>query len=103
MIANLEKMLAGGADSAGLRFTLASSYRSAGDLERAAEHARAAVRLDADYSAAWRLLGRVQAELGQHETAAETYRHGIEVAESRGDRQAAKEMRVFLKRLERPT
>jgi hypothetical protein len=33
--------------------------------------------------------------------AADAYRRGIEVAERRGDQQAAKEMRVFLKRITR--
>jgi Tfp pilus assembly protein PilF len=102
MPANLEAMLARGADSASLRYTLASKYREAGELQRALTHANAALAFDAEYSAAWRLLGRVQAELGQAQAAVQTYRRGIEVAERRGDKQAAKEMRVFLNRLERP-
>lgn len=83
-----------------LRFTLAAGYFERGDLERARTHAEAALALDADYSAAWRLLGKVQTAQGHALEAAATYRSGIAVAERRGDLQAAKEMRVFLRRLE---
>jgi Tfp pilus assembly protein PilF len=97
---NLEAMLARGNDNALLRLTLAARYFERGVLDRALEHAEVAVNLDADYSAAWRLLGRIQAATGLGAQAAQTYRHGIAVAERRGDQQAAKEMRVFLRRLE---
>ena len=97
---SLEALLARGPDSALLRHTLAAGYFERGELERALAHAEAAVALDADYSAAWKLLGRVQAALGQAREAAATYRRGIAVAERRGDLQAAKEMQVFLRRLE---
>ncbi|HEY7672647.1 MAG TPA: hypothetical protein VIC71_10550 [Gammaproteobacteria bacterium] len=83
-----------------LRFTLATGYFERGDLERALPHAAAAVGLDADYSAAWKLLGKIQAARGETRGARAAYREGIAVAERRGDLQAAKEMRVFLRRLE---
>lgn len=98
---NLEALLAKGQDSAMLRFALATRYLAENDIDRALEHAKLAVELDADYSAAWRLLGRIQVAAGLEEQAAATYKKGIEVAERRGDQQAAREMRVFLKRLER--
>lgn len=101
MIANLEALLEKGNDSANLRFALASKHFEAGHLGKAREHAEVAVQADPNYSAAWRLLGQVQAEAGEPDRAMETYRRGIEVAERRGDRQVAKEMQVFLKRLER--
>jgi Tfp pilus assembly protein PilF len=97
---NLEALLARGPDSAMLRLTLATAYFDRGELERANLHATAALALDAEYSAAWKLLGKVQAAKGETHEAAETYRRGIAVAERRGDLQAAKEMRVFLRRLE---
>jgi Tfp pilus assembly protein PilF len=100
MTASLEAMLARGSDGAMLRFTLASRYLECGELERALAHAEVAVKLDADYSAAWRLLGKIQEAGGSRELAAESFGRGIAVAEQRGDRQAAKEMRVFLRRLE---
>jgi hypothetical protein len=46
-------------------------------------------------------LGQAQAAEGDTDAAAASYRCGIEVAQRRGDRQAAKEMGVFLKRLEK--
>ncbi len=101
MTANLEALIAAGRDDKALRLALGSRYEAAGNLEKAAEHAEAAVRFDADYSAAWKLLGRVRAAQGDAEAAAAAYRNGIESAERRGDKQAAKEMRVFLRRVER--
>ena len=61
----------------------------------------AALERDAQYSAAWKLLGKALAEAGDGPCAAEAYAQGIAVAEARGDVQAAKEMRVFLRRLEK--
>ncbi|SRR5690606_34452435 len=98
-IASLEAMLARGQDGATLRFALASRYLEAGDAESACRHARVAVSIDPDYSAAWKLLGRAEAEAKRPAEAAAAYERGIDVAERRGDIQAAKEMRVFLKRL----
>ena len=100
-IANLEKLLAGGQDNALLRFGLGQAYLSGGEPARAAEHLRRAVEHDPRYSAAWKLLGKALAETGAAEEAIATYRHGIEVAEGRGDKQSAKEMQVFLRRLQK--
>lgn len=101
LIANLEALLAKGNDSPTLRFALATRYLAAGDAAAAARHASGALALDADYSAAWKLLGQAQTAGGDAAGAAASYRRGIEVAERRGDRQAAKEMQVFLKRVEK--
>jgi hypothetical protein len=51
--------------------------------------------------AAWKLYGKALTEAGESGAAIEAYRQGIAVAERRGDRQAAKEMAVFLRRLEK--
>jgi len=96
-----EELLAAGKDSALLRFGLGSHYLKAGDRARAVEHLRAAVAQDAEYSAAWKLLGRALAEAGEREAAIAAYRDGIAAAGRRGDKQAAKEMEVFVRRLER--
>jgi Tfp pilus assembly protein PilF len=101
MTANLEALIASGSDGAPVRLALAARYSAAGDIARALQHAEVAVTLDADYSAAWKMLGKLKAEAGQPEQATEAYRKGIEIADRRGDQQAAKEMRVFLKRLNR--
>ena len=94
-------MLAGGQDSTALRFALADHYLKNGEAERAVGHAKVAVTLDQHYSAAWRLLGQAQVAAGLPEEAAATFERGITVAEQKGDLQVAKEMRVFLRRLQK--
>jgi Flp pilus assembly protein TadD len=101
LITNLEALLAKGGESAVLRLALASRYLEAGDAAAAVQHAQAAVRLDPEYSAAWKALGAALTAAGRSTDAADTYNRGIEVAEKRGDQQAAKEMRVFLRRIQR--
>ena len=94
-------MLAAGRDSALLRFGLGTHYLKAGNAAIAAVHYRRAVEQDADYSAAWKLLGKALAQAGDAAGAASAYRDGIAAAGRRGDKQAAKEMAVFLRRIER--
>jgi predicted Zn-dependent protease len=96
-----EALLASGKDSPLLRFSLGMQYLRAGDAARAAEHLRSAVTQDAGYSAAWKLFGTALAESGRPAEAMEAYRRGIAAAEAKGDKQAAKEMAVFLRRLEK--
>jgi Tfp pilus assembly protein PilF len=101
VLEKLETLLATGQDSASLRFALASGYLREGDPRRAIEHAQVAVELDPDYSAAWRVLGQAQVAADEPRDAARSFERGIEVAQQQGDRQVEKEMRVFLKRLEK--
>lgn len=96
-----EKMLAQGRDDALLRYALGNEYLKAARSAEAIEHLRAAVRHDPHYSAAWKLLGRALAETGALTEALAAYRDGIAVAETKGDIQAAREMRVFAKRIEK--
>ena len=105
MIENFEKMLAAGQDSALLRYGLGDAYHKAGDLAEARKHLAEAVRQDPGYSAAWKMYGRLLAEAGDPAAAAAAFEKGIAVAESKGDIQAAKEMKVFLRRLtkDKPT
>jgi Flp pilus assembly protein TadD len=100
-IANLLKLVGTPRDGALLRFSLGSEYLKCADLEAAVAHLGAAVEKDPGYSAAWKLLGKALAESGRGEEALASYRKGIEVAEKKGDKQAAKEMTVFARRLER--
>jgi Tfp pilus assembly protein PilF len=99
MTANLEALLAQGTDNAGLRLALASLHLAAGRVAIALHHAEAAVAHDPHYSAAWKALGRARERAGDVGAAIEAYDKGIGIAEERGDQQAAKEMRVFRKRL----
>lgn len=101
-VQRFEALLAAGKDNALLRFGLGNEYLKAGDFARAAEHFRAAVAQDPDYSAAWKLLGKSLAQAGREAEAVLAYLAGIEAAERRGDKQAAREMAVFLKRIDKP-
>lgn len=96
-----EALLAAGKDSALLRFSLGLHYLNAKDATRAVAHLRAAVAQDPGYSAAWKLLGKALTDTGATEEAREAYGKGIEAAGLKGDKQAAKEMTVFLRRLDR--
>lgn len=83
-----------------MRFSLGNAYlREQPAL--AARHLSRAVELDPEYSAAWKLYGKALSATGRMEDAREAYRRGIAVAERKGDVQAAKEMTVFLRRLEK--
>lgn len=99
IIANLEKMLGGPRDGALLRHSLGSELLKAGDAAGAAQRFREAIERDANYSAAWKMLGKALAESGDIAGALAAYEQGIAVAEKRGDVQAAKEMTVFAKRM----
>ncbi len=101
MIENFEAMLAAGKDTPLLRFSLGNAYLQTGDNVRAIAHLAAAVRQDAGYSAAWKLLGKSHAANGDVDSAVSAYENGLAAAVGRGDKQAAKEMTVFLKRLRR--
>ncbi|HYN11733.1 MAG TPA: hypothetical protein VET51_03710 [Burkholderiales bacterium] len=101
MISSLEKLLGTPRDNALLRYSLGIEYARAGERERALEFLREAVRRDALYSAAWKALGKLLAEMNQSADALEAYRQGIEAAKKKGDRQAEKEMTVFARRLEK--
>ena len=100
-IQNLEKMLAAGKDNALLRFSLGNEYLKIEQPAAAAEHLRHAVAFDPTYSAAWKALGKALVAAGRPAEALVAYRQGIAVAEGKGDIQAAKEMRVFVKRVEK--
>ncbi|MES9942773.1 MAG: tetratricopeptide repeat protein [Candidatus Thiodiazotropha sp. 6PLUC2] len=97
---NLEKMLEQGTDNALLRYTLGTLFLKQGDFLKAVEQLTEAVKLDEQHSASWKHLGKALAGVEQVKEAADVYRKGIEVAEAKGDIQAAKEMKIFLKRLD---
>jgi Tfp pilus assembly protein PilF len=96
----LEQLLATGKDNALLRFTLGNEYLIGGDAQTACIHLERALQHDPHYSAAWKLYGKALTASGRMDDALAAYRRGIEVAESKGDKQAAKEMQVFARRIE---
>lgn len=97
----LEGLLHRGQDNALLRLGLGVEYLNQGQIPQALAHLRKAVELDAAYSAAWKRLGQALTAAGETQEAQTAYRRGIAAAQNKGDVQAAKEMRVFLKRLEK--
>lgn len=100
IVENLEAMLAAGKEDALLRFSLGNAYLKE-QPALAAEHLGRAVALDPGYSAAWKIYGKALAADGREDEAKDAYRSGIAAAERKGDIQAAKEMKVFLRRLEK--
>jgi predicted Zn-dependent protease len=98
-LANLLRLVGSPRDGAALRFSLGAEYLKAGDAAAAIEHLSDAVTRDPNYSAAWKLLGKACAEAGRLRESLGAYERGIVVAEARGDKQAAKEMAVFARRV----
>ena len=94
-------MLENGQDNALLRFTLGSALMKHGKYDQAVEHLARAVGMDPDYSAAWKSYGKALFEAGRLDEAAAVYKQGLEVARRKGDKQAEKEMNVFLKRVKK--
>jgi Tfp pilus assembly protein PilF len=101
VLQNLTKLLEAGRDDALTRFALGNEFLKTGDAAAAATHLRAAVRHDPSYSAAWKVLGRALERCGKLDEALAAYREGARVAETKGDKQAAKEMGVFARRIEK--
>ncbi|MCO7556905.1 tetratricopeptide repeat protein [Metapseudomonas otitidis] len=101
MIDSLEKMLAKGVDNALLRFGLGKGYLDQGDATAATLHLQRCVEQDPAYSAAWKLLGKALESTGDSEGARQAWEQGLSAAQAKGDKQAEKEMGVFLKRLAR--
>jgi Tfp pilus assembly protein PilF len=101
MIESLEKMLAKGVDNSLLRFGLGKGYLDAADYAKAAEHLQGCVAFDPQYSAAWKLLGKALLGSGDVAAAKLAWEQGVQAAQGHGDKQAEKEMVVFLKKLKR--
>jgi Tfp pilus assembly protein PilF len=86
-------------DNAMLRLTLARLLSGQGDHAQAEAHLLAALEMDDGYTAAWKELGRIRQQAGNKAGAAEAWQQGIEKARENGDKQAEKEMTVFLRRV----
>lgn len=96
---SLEEMLKNGNDNLMLRYTLGNLYLKDGNPELAVIHLKEALNHNNDHSASWKHYAKALMETGDSQAAINAYEKGIEVAETVGDIQAAKEMKVFLKRL----
>ena len=97
----LEKMLAKGMDNALLRFGLGKAHLDGGDAAQAAEHLQRCVEFDPTYSAAWKLLGKALQAKGNADGARQAWQQGIVAAQAKGDKQAEKEMTVFMRKLDK--
>ena len=100
-IDNLLRLVGTPRDSAMLRLTIARLLAAQARLGEAEAHLEAALRMDESYTAAWKELGKVRRQDDNPDGAAQAWREGIEKARANGDKQAEKEMTVFLKRLSR--
>jgi predicted Zn-dependent protease len=100
-LARLRAMCGGPRDGALLRISLANALLQQGDRVDAIGELRQATEFDPEYAAAWKLLGKTLADSGDATAAADAYQQGIVAAIKRGDKQAQKEMQVFLKRLQK--
>ena len=98
---DLEKWVGTARDGPLLRHSLGLHYAKAGNLAKAIEHFSEAVARNPLYSAAWKGLAGALADDGRSAEALQAYRDGIDAAQKAGDKQAEKEMRVFLRRLEK--
>jgi predicted Zn-dependent protease len=102
LIASLRKQCDGPRDGALLRFSLGNALLADGDADAAIGELTRATVFDPAYSAAWKLLGKACLASGDDAAAADAWRRGIAAASQRGDKQAEKEMTVFLRRLDKP-
>jgi len=98
-IEDLREIVADEPDALG-HFMLARELTKVDQFDEAVKHSKAALALDPDYTAAYRCLGRALTSLGFTSHARSTFEQGLEVAAKMGDLQTAKEMEVFLKRLD---
>jgi tetratricopeptide (TPR) repeat protein len=98
-IEKLEDFLKDNPGNALLQYSLGVEYLRIGQLERAIAPLRAAIAAKSNYSAAYRELGKALGQARLTEEATAIYRQGIQTAQTNGDLQTAKEMRVFLRRL----
>lgn len=98
-IDSLRAQCGGPRDGALLRLTLGNALLDAGHANEAVMELRQALVFDPTYSAAWKGLGKACLADGDEAGAADAWQRGIDAARQRGDKQAEKEMAVFLRRL----
>lgn len=98
---NLLKLVDTPRDGALLRFGIANELMHQERWDEAVPQLRRALEMQRDYSAAWKLLGKALVAAGRDDEALAAYHEGIAVAEAKGDVQAAKEMRVFARRIDK--
>ena len=97
----LRKLIGTARDSALLRVTLATALQRQGEPGAAEKELAEATRMDPAYTAAWKQLGKLRLSLDDPDGARAAWQSGIDAARQNGDKQAEKEMQVFLRRLKK--
>ncbi|MGQ0536811.1 MAG: hypothetical protein ACT4PT_12165 [Methanobacteriota archaeon] len=82
-----------------LRYLYGRALLDARSYELAAAEFRACVEAKADWSAAWRELGRALAGAGDAAGARAAYERGLTIGREKGDLQTVKEIEVWLGKL----
>lgn len=101
LVDRLRAQMGGPRDGALLRFSIGNALLGEGRYLDAAAAFRESLSFDADYSAAWKLLGKALLAVDDEAGAADAWSAGVAASTRRGDIQAGKEMTVFLNRLRR--
>ena len=99
LLERFEAQLAEGNDSAILRLSIAQQLSTAARFDEAIAHLQRALLLNPLYTAVWLALGQALEKNGDAPRAMQTYRSGIETAKKNGDKQAERQMGVYLSRL----
>jgi len=97
----IERLIERGRDDYTARLAAGQARLAQGDVEHAIEHLLRAIEQDPGQSIAWQWLGKARLEQEDTEGAAEAWQRGIDRACRRGDKQAEKVMRVWLRRMQR--
>lgn len=100
-IESLKRLVGTNRDSALLRVTIANALLGEEQTAEAEQQLVQATEMDPSYTAAWKQLGKIRLSLDDRKGARQAWQSGIEIAENNGDKQAGKEMTVFLRRLDR--
>lgn len=97
---SIEKLIESGRDDYAARLAAGQARLAQGDVAHAIDHLLRALKHDPEQSVAWQWLGKARLDQDDAPGAAEAWQRGIETAERRGDKQAEKVMRVWLRRLQ---
>ncbi len=99
LLERFEAQLAEGNDSALLRLSIAQQLSTELRFDEAIGHLQRALLLNPLYTAVWQALGSALEKKGDAARAMATYKSGVETAKKNGDKQAERQMGVFLSRL----
>ena len=100
-IKQLEELIELDPRDADLPFMLGKALLDAGKFEQAADRLETAAQMNPRLAAVWRQWGEALRKAGRREDAMRVWTEGIALSEETRDLQAGKEMKVFLKRLEK--